>query len=164
MLYHGICSEDEVTIDHPKPTDLQTRTGIVDEKIFEEGGFAEVGVPHFVLFSKNIDNLDVSRLGQKYRYHPWFKQGTNVNFVEIVDLKTIKVRTYERGVEGETFSCGTGAMASALISHMSKKVHMLVTVRTRGGRLRVKWDREFSKLYLTGGAELTFEGQISIKK
>lgn len=160
--YNGWCSEEEVTIDHPAPTDIRTQIGIVNEKIFKEGGSVRVGVPHLVIFSENIQNIDISKWGQKYRFHPFFKDGTNVNFVQIMDSKTLKIRSYERGVEGETLACGTGSMASALISHLSKGLKIPVTVETRGGILRVRWDKGFSRLYLSGQARLIFEGQIEM--
>ena len=160
ILYHGWCSEDEVTIDHPAPMDIRTQVGIVKEKTFEEGGSVVIGVPHLVIFSENIQKIDISKWGAKYRFHPFFKDGINVNFVQVVDPKTLKVRTYERGVEGETFACGTGSMASALISFLSKGIKIPVTVETRGGILTIKWDKEFSRLYLRGQAGLVFEGQI----
>jgi len=160
--YNGWCSEDEVTIDHPAPIDIQTQIEIAHEKIFKGGGSVVVGVPHLVIFSEDIQKINVLKLGRKYRFHPFFKQGTNVNFVQIVDSKTLKIRTYERGVEGETLACGTGAMASALISHLSKGLKIPVTVETRGGILRVRWDKGFSMLYLSGQAGLTFEGHIEI--
>jgi diaminopimelate epimerase len=161
-LYNGWCSEDEVTIDHPAPKDIQTKIGIINEKIFNGGGFVIIGVPHLVIFSKDIQNIDVSKWGKKYRFHPFFKHGTNVNFVQIVDSRTLKIRTYERGVEGETLACGTGSMASALISYLSKGIKIPVTIETTGGTLIVRWDKGFSRLYLSGQARLIFESQIEM--
>jgi diaminopimelate epimerase len=160
VLYHGSCSGDQVTVDHPEPLDVQTQIGIVNENFFEEGGFVIIGVPHLVIFCENIQTIDVNDSGKKYRDHPLFDQGTNVNFVQIMSANTLRVRTYERGVEGETFSCGTGAMASALISHLSKGIKTPVKVRTRGGKLTVDWNKGFSPLYLSGKATLVFEGQF----
>jgi len=160
IIYNGWCFGEKVTIDHPKPLSVRTQIGIVEEEWYEEGGFVVIGVPHMIIFSHNIQDIDVYESGQKYRYHPFFNKGTNVNFVEVMDTKTIQVRTYERGIEGETFACGTGAMASAVISHISKGIKTPVTVLTRGGELMVKWDKAYSRLYLTGGADLIFEGQF----
>jgi diaminopimelate epimerase len=160
IVYHGYCSGDDVTVDHPKPFNIQTKTGIVSEDNFEEGGFLMIGVPHLVIFCDNIQEIDILRSGKKYRHHAFFKQGSNVNFVQTIDNKTIKVRTFERGVEGETFSCGTGAMASALISHVSKGIRNPVKVITKGGKLEVDWEQDFSPLSLSGKAKLVFEGQF----
>ena len=160
ILYHGYCSGNEVTVDHPKPLDIRTQIGIVNEDFFEEGGFLIIGVPHLVIFCDNIQKIDVHEYGKKYRSHHLFEQGTNVNFVQIRDKNTLEVRTFERGVEGETYSCGTGAMASALISHLSKGIKKPVKVRTRGGKLTVSWDKGFNPLYLSGKAELIFEGRF----
>lgn len=163
MIYHGFCSGDEVTIDHPKPIDIQKQIGVIKENYFEEGGFLIVGVPHLVIFCDNIQKVDVDKYGRKYRFHPLFDQGTNVNFVQILDKETLKLRTFERGVEGETLSCGTGAMASALICHVSKGIKNPVKIKTRGGSLTVDWDKGFSPLYLSGKAEMVFEGQFTEK-
>ncbi|MBD3415166.1 MAG: diaminopimelate epimerase [Candidatus Aminicenantes bacterium] len=160
-IYHGWCSKDRVTIDHPAPQDTQTELGIIQEKTFKEGGFAIIGVPHLVIFSNHVQDVDVNELGKKYRHHPRFEKGANVNFVQVLDNHRIKVRTFERGVEGETYACGTGAMASAVISHICNGVASPVEVKTKGGDLLVKWDQGFSRLYLEGEAHLVFEGQLT---
>lgn len=164
VIYHGFCSRDEVTIDHPKPFDIRTQIRMVEEDFFEEGGFVLIGVPHLVIFCDSLQEVHVHELGKKYRCHSFFDQGTNVNFVQTIDTNTITVRTYERGIEGETFSCGTGAMASALISHVSKGIKNPVKVRTKGGKLTVDWDKGFNPLYLSGKAELVFEGRFIEKQ
>ncbi len=89
--------------------------------------FFDTGVPHVILFSKNIDDEKVDILGKEIRYHPLFQpNGTNVNFVEILSHTTvessIKIRTYERGVEDETGACGTGATAASLVLLLKSKI------------------------------------------
>jgi len=163
VIYHGFCSGDGVTIDHPNPQEIQTNMEIVKEKDFEEGGLAVVGVPHLVIFCDDVDGVDVQKSGKKYRTHPFFEQGTNVNFVQIIDAQTLRMRSYERGIEAETLSCGTGAMASALILNITKGVQNPVKIRTRGGRLKVDWEKGFKPLYLSGKAELVFEGRFREK-
>lgn len=159
-IYHGRCSENQVTVDHPEPLDIQTKLGVIRENFFEEGGFLKVGVPHLVIFTSDTAKIDVFKWGRKFRYHPLFDKGTNVNFVQVIDTQILRIRTYERGVEGETFACGTGAMASALISHIKKGIKNPVEVKTKGGTLGVNWDKGFSRLYLSGQARLIFEGKF----
>ncbi len=81
--------------------------------------YIDTGVPHAVIFVDNVDHIDVQTLGHEIRYHKRFApRGANANFVEQIDKNFIKVRTYERGVEGETLACGTGSVASAIITFL----------------------------------------------
>ena len=127
--------------------------------------FINTGSPHYVAFRKNIDELDVFQEGSKIRYDEKFRpDGTNVNFAEIMGENTISVRTYERGVEEETLSCGTGVVAAALGASI-KGISSPVTVKTRGGVLRVsfqKSEKGFQNIYLRGSAILVFQGAIEI--
>lgn len=103
------------------------------------------GAPHVVVFMDKAfeaSNELIHRLGSAIRHHPHFPEGTNVNFIEVVDRKTIFQRTFERGVEGETLACGTGATASGVISGMFGLVDSPVTVRVLGGKLSVTFERE----------------------
>ncbi len=117
------------------------------------------GVPHVVIFLNDIESLDIISLGRKIRFHEFFKPaGTNVNFVRIVGRSTIHVRTYERGVEDETLSCGTGAVASAFIGYKKGFLSSPVEVNTKGGEiLRVYMDKDDS-VYLEGKAAIIYEG------
>ena len=131
----------------------------------EDGIFIDTGSPHFVLFVKNADAVDVVTEGRKWRFSDLFgKKGTNVNFVEIKDKSTIYVRTYERGVENETLSCGTGVTAAALASS-AYGCHSPLTVETKGGLLTVSFQKErdgFSGVWLEGPAEHVFSGIIEL--
>jgi len=104
--------------------------------------FLNTGVPHTVILSEDVDAMDVVRLGREIRYSEPFKPaGTNVNFMSVLDGSTIRVRTYERGVENETMACGTGSTASAIVSWMLGRTKPPVTVITRGGeRLAVHFE------------------------
>lgn len=98
----------------------------------------EVGVPQAVIYTNDLEKLDVVNLGKLIRFHQIFQpQGTNVNFVSILDTHSLKIRTYERGVEDETLACGSGATASAIISCFLGKVTPPVNVRTRGNTILV---------------------------
>jgi diaminopimelate epimerase len=131
------------------------------------GHFINTGVPHVVYLSNNLDTEDVQSIGSRTRWHAIFKPaGTNVNFIQIVGPRRLRIRTYERGVEGETLACGTGAVAAALIAASLEKVMSPVTVITRGGdRLIVSFRREgdsFLDLHLEGEATVVCEGKLFI--
>lgn len=129
--------------------------------------FLDTGSPHHVQFEKNVKELDVFARGRKIRYgDPYNEAGTNVNFVEQVDEQTFKVRTYERGVENETLSCGTGVTAVALASyHLGKTRSNRLQIQTEGGDLRVDFTVEngkFSNVILTGPATFVYKGNIEV--
>ncbi len=124
------------------------------------------GVPHAVIFTQDLAGEDVTGLGRGVRLHKEFQpQGTNVDFVQVTGGHSIKIRTYERGVEGETLSCGTGAVASAVISYLKGEVGPAVEVATEGGSLRVDFQSEKEKVkdvYLEGEARIVYEGRIRL--
>ena len=127
----------------------------------------DTGSPHYVQFVQNLQNMDVKEEGKKIRYSDDFAdEGINVNFVETVDDHTIFVRTYERGVENETLSCGTGVTAAALVSAHNENSFNEIDVRTTGGKLSVEFDlsdeNEYSNIWLCGPAEFVFKGEIGI--
>lgn len=125
------------------------------------------GVPHAVMFVPDADKAMVQQLGPELRRHPHFApRGTNVNFVQVLAPGRIRVRTFERGVEGETLACGTGVTASALVS---AKVHGFtspVGVQVQSGdRLEVSFQENngsFADVRLTGPAEFVFDGKINL--
>lgn len=145
---------------------LKTGKGEVDVSSID------TGVPHTVIFVNNVEKADVAGLGRMIRYHREFApQGTNVNFVMVKDNHHIVVRTYERGVEGETLACGTGVMASAIVAGLRGMVQPPVDCLTRGGdTLRVSYgfnaDGDFlspvSNVILEGPAEVSFKGEITL--
>jgi len=97
-------------------------------------GFVNTGVPHAVVEVKNLDKCDVQKLGAAVRYHKDFAPaGTNANFISVTGPKSLRIRTYERGVEAETLACGTGITASALIAAMTGKVRPPVKVTAASG-------------------------------
>jgi diaminopimelate epimerase len=126
------------------------------------------GSPHYVQLVDDLDNLDVVRLGRQIRYSDQFKQvGINVNFVKQIAQKHISIRTYERGVEDETLSCGTGATACALVEGRSfSEGNHSVCVDVLGGQLQVSYERHedgsFSHVNLKGPATFVFEGAIHV--
>jgi diaminopimelate epimerase len=161
--FHG----DRVTVNLTQPENLQ-----LDELIPLSAGKLTVhsvntGVPHAVLFVPDADKAMIQQLGPELRHHSRFApKGTNVNFVQVLGSSRIRVRTFERGVEGETLACGTGVSASALISSRVHKFGSPVRVQVQGGdELDVSFverDGSFTDVRLTGPADFVFEGQINL--
>jgi diaminopimelate epimerase len=117
------------------------------------------GVPHAVVFVDEIGAIDPIVLGPIIRNHPTFPKGANVNFVEKVSETMLRIRTFERGVEGETWSCGTGATASAAVAHKLGYTEKDVLVETKGGPLRIEIGDEVTMM---GPAESVFIGLLQI--
>ncbi len=128
--------------------------------------FLDTGSPHHVQLMSGLETLDVKKLGSKIRYgEPYGKAGANVNFVEANGSDTFSVRTYERGVENETLSCGTGVTAVALAMHrLGKTESNKVKLSTPGGVLEVAFeqnDKGYKSIWLIGKATQVFKGEIS---
>lgn len=120
--------------------------------------FMNTGVPHLVLkVEGDLGAVEVLKIAPELRAHPRFPQGTNVNFVKVVDSGKLHVRTYERGVEGETLSCGTGVTAAALAFWKTAPGISSMEIETRGGPVKVL--RENGSIFLEGPARLVFVGQ-----
>lgn len=125
------------------------------------------GSPHYVCFQDELDNLDVKTKGAEIRNNTTYKkEGINVNFVEPLVADTFQVRTFERGVEDETLSCGTGVTAVALCMHYANKtIHNTVYLKTLGGNLSVTFEKDnngYKNIFLQGPAELVFSGKIKV--
>ena len=125
------------------------------------------GSPHIVNFVSDVVGTDIVTEAKKIRYNERFaREGINVNFVEEISEREIYVRTYERGVEGETLSCGTGVVASSLaLADKNQSGITSVDIETPGGKLKVKFERAaegYKEVYLIGPAERVFEGSIEI--
>ncbi len=140
---------------------LETTHGTVDVH------FIHTGVPHAVVFVPDADAALVSAMGSEIRWHTHFQpSGTNVNFVQILAPNWIRVRTYERGVEGETLACGTGVTASALILASQHEAHSPVRVQVEGGdELEVHFNRtddRFEHVQLIGPAQTVFRGALTL--
>lgn len=126
------------------------------------------GVPHAVVFVDDLENVPVCEWGAGLRYHEAFKpKGTNANFAKVLAPGSISIRTYERGVEGETLACGTGMVACALIHHELTGAPSPVTVLVKGGdTLRIGFTEtaphEYTDVTLFGPADFVFQGAVSI--
>ncbi len=156
---------DVVKLRLTDPHHVKINFSIMIENRPLEVSFINTGVPHVVHFVHNLGEFDVFQTGRKIRYHKEFQpEGTNANFMEVIDRHTIRVRTYERGVEDETLACGTGAVASALIASGKGLVESPVDVRVKSGEtLKIyfhKTDGEFKDIYLEGKAKVVYEGHL----
>jgi diaminopimelate epimerase len=139
---------------------------VTGPKLINNNYFLNTGSPHYVIFTNQVSALDVFAEGKRLRWSEAFKPGgTNVNFAE-VENDGIYVRTFERGVEDETLSCGTGVTASAIASVLTGHFDRgPVNVRTRGGNLRVEFEvkgDEITDIWLRGPATFVFEGNVEI--
>ncbi len=148
-----------------KPKELHLNFLIRTDYEWFMAHFVNTGVPHVVIFYDEVDDLDVNFLGAKIRNHEMFApEGTNVNFVCLKEegiKKYLKIRTFERGVEGETLACGTGAAASAYIAWKQGLISQPVEVLTRGGEiLTIYIDEKQNQIYLEGETRFVFEGKI----
>jgi diaminopimelate epimerase len=156
-----------VRLSDPKDHCVDIPLKVLGRKITVQ--YIDTGVPHTIVFVNDIDKIDVKKIGETIRYHEAFKpRGTNVNFVEQVSDSFINVRTYERGVEGETLACGTGSVASAIITYLKanpnirSKEKAYVKVSTTGKEiLEITFDiinRKPTNVWLKGSANLIAQG------
>jgi len=163
-----------IAVDGPHEAVIQDN-GWVNLKMKDVTGLEEhfeytvldTGSPHYVRSVNDIMNYDVVHEGKAVRYNDRFKKaGINVNFVEAGDDK-IYVRTYERGVENETLSCGTGVTASALVFAHNENGFNHIDVQTPGGKLAVEFnkleDNKFSDIWLCGPAAFVYEGKVEVE-
>jgi len=161
-LYEAEVAGKRVKLLLPAAHDWRERLGVVQEPELREGGFVNTGVPHLVLFCENVAGVDVTTVGKKYRFHRALApEGVNVDFVEVRGPQHLVLRTYERGVEAETLSCGTGCVAAALVAHRQAGARFPVTVETTGGLLRVHLDETTGRPALEGEVQFVFEGRLS---
>ncbi|NEV93304.1 diaminopimelate epimerase [Psychroflexus sp. YR1-1] len=154
-LHSAIIKEDSVNL---KMVDVPM------VNLSKDASFLDTGSPHHVAFVDDVYDFDVFTQGRRIRNLPNYKaiKGTNVNFIQVID-EALHVRTYERGVEDETFSCGTGVTAAAITAKMSSKLDKLpIKVVTKGGSLEVDFEVEgpnaVKNIWLKGPAKLVFEG------
>jgi len=119
-----------------------------------------MGVPHTVVFVDDLDSVDVKTFGPLVEKHPLFPNGTNVNFVEVVNRTRVKLRTWERGA-GATLACGTGSCATAVASILNEHTDRSVIVELQYGELLIEW-AEDGTVFMTGPAEESFTGETNL--
>lgn len=159
---------NSVKINMGSPMDLKSPINLNYENQEFEVYFINTGVPHAVMFVEDINTTDVFNIGKFLRYHEAFKpKGTNCNFVQITGQSSIKVRTYERGVEDETYSCGTGTCASAIISVLYKELKWpIISTTIKNDSLivdsTISKNNEIQEFFLNGPVTVTFNGEVEI--
>lgn len=118
-----------------------------------------MGNPHAVTFLNGVDSFEVEKYGKKLEINPVFPQKANIEFIEVVSSQRIKMRVWERG-SGETMACGTGACASVVACILNGLTQRAVTVELLGGNLQIEWRKEDNHIYMTGPAQIVFEGVL----
>lgn len=135
---------------------------VIDEPIMVGGKEyhmtgVSMGNPHDVVFMDDIKNLEIEKIGPLFENHERFPNRINTEFVNVIDRHTAQMRVWERG-SGETLACGTGACAVAVACILNGLTENIVTVKLLGGDLQIEWDREKNTVYMTGPAEVSFDG------
>jgi diaminopimelate epimerase len=155
-----VLDDGQVRVRLTPAKDLQTNMSLDVDGQNLTVHFVNTGVPHAVIFFPDVSLVDVKGLGRAVRFHAAFAPaGTNANFVTVKNDRELILRTYERGVEDETYACGTGACASAVVAHALGLTGPQVEVRTSGGEiLGVGLDQ--GQVYLRGAAEVAFSGEL----
>jgi diaminopimelate epimerase len=154
-----------VKVGIPDPSDLRMDVDIGRQSGWLSVDFINTGVPHTIVQVEEVSNHPVFDQGRAIRYDPFFSPaGTNADFIQVLGPDMLAMRTYERGVEGETLACGTGAIASALAASVRDLVKPPVKVRTRGGEeLRIHFRQQgdsFTEVFLEGGTSLVYKAGL----
>ena len=139
---------------------------VVDEPLCVDGKTfrmtcVSMGNPHAVIYVDDVQGMDLEKTGPSFENHERFPNRINTEFAHVLDRNTVEMRVWERG-SGETLACGTGACAVAVASILNGYTEDQVTVRLLGGDLKIEWDREANKVYMTGPAEVVFDGEIRL--
>ncbi|MCD7739616.1 MAG: diaminopimelate epimerase [Lachnospiraceae bacterium] len=120
-----------------------------------------MGNPHAVIFVEDVDSLDLEKIGPYFENHEAFPNRINTEFVKVIDEHTVQMRVWERGT-GETLACGTGCCATAVACVLNNLTRPEITVKVRGGEIKINYDQNADKVYMTGPAETVFEGVLEI--
>ena len=120
-----------------------------------------MGNPHAITYIDDVKHLEIEKIGPKFENHEIFPDRVNTEFVHVIDRNTVEMRVWERG-SGETYACGTGACAVAVSSILNGLTEEEVTVKLLGGDLKIFWDRQENRVYMTGSATTVFDGEIDL--
>jgi diaminopimelate epimerase len=167
ILEAEVTLDKRVSVKMSDPTNIRLNHIILLNSSEHEIHSINTGVPHAVLFIDDMMGTDIKKLGSKIRHYREFAPaGTNVDFIRLKSEDSLYIRTYERGVEGETLACGTGACAAAIVSHLLGKTKVPTKMYTKSGSiLRIYFDvsddSRVTNLYLEGDAAVVYEGELS---
>jgi diaminopimelate epimerase len=173
MIFETLAGPIQAWVDGPiaklqltEPKDQRLNQQIESDGKPIDFDFLNTGVPHTLIWVEDVEKIDVTGLGPKIRYHEHFRPaGTNVDFVQLTATGLLSLRTYERGVEGETLACGTGAVAAAGVAFLKNRLASPVKVRTRGGEILTIYlegqaGQRIDRVYLEGAVRLVFQGEV----
>lgn len=158
--------ESKVKIQLTRPQGMKSDQTIMVGQEKMHFDFINTGVPHAVIWVEDARAADLVGTGPRVRFHEFFKPaGTNVNFVQVLEPGWLRVRTYERGVEGETLACGTGAVAAASFAFLTKNFESPIRLRTQGGEILTVYlegqpGQRIDQVYLEGEVRLIFQGEV----
>lgn len=160
-LHHASIEQENISIDMGSPSHLQWNVPLLFQQQSLHFHFLDTGVPHAVYFHSDIDAIDLQQLGPYVRHHAaWGPKGTNVTLAQKINNSHCKMRTYERGVEGETLGCGTGAAAVALAAVQQFGLKSPLTISMKAGDVEISFKDE--NIIMTGPAVCAFEGKVDI--
>lgn len=144
-----IISDEDTVLQEPIEVDRVTyyMTGV------------SMGNPHAVIYMDEISEMEIEKLGPLFEFHKRFPRRINTEFAKVEDRRHVSMRVWERG-SGETLACGTGACAVAVASILNGYTENTVTVKLLGGELQIEWDREKNRVFMTGPAEIVFDGEL----
>jgi diaminopimelate epimerase len=168
-VHSALVKTDGVKLEmmEPRGLDLDVRLGLKEREL--TAAFIDTGVPHVVVAVDDAEKVDVLGLGREIRNLPGFQpEGANADFAQLLGDGRVKVRTYERGVEGETLSCGTGCVAAAVVMGLRRSVSSPVTCVTASGETLKVYYRKKSQsiegVFLEGGASIVYEGRLPLSE
>lgn len=164
----------QITVDMGKPElraelvpVVSEQEQVINETIYVAGKnwkmtAVSMGNPHCVIFIEEpVKNFPLEEVGPQFESHERFPKRVNTEFIQVLDRKTVNMRVWERG-SGETMACGTGACASAVAAILCGYTEDEITLHLLGGDLKVRWDREENRVYMTGPATVVFDGEINL--
>ena len=156
-IHDGIVDHDVINI---------SMSDVIGFEKYEDYLFIDSGSPHLVKYVQDVNSIDLINVSQKIQHSNQFKEGVNVNFVSKNIDNSFQIRTYERGVEEETLSCGTGAVAAAIaLNILSLADSSEINLKTKGGLLNIKFKKsknKYTDIYLSGKVKKVFDGIIKV--
>jgi diaminopimelate epimerase len=166
-VHEAVIDRDTVSLRMKEPVQVDLEVPLVLSGRELSASFVNSGVPHVVILVEDVEKIDVLELGREIRYLPSFQpEGTNADFAQARGDNSIRVRTYERGVEDETLACGTGCVAAALVMALKRGFASPVACSTAGGEvLNVRFERKgnaLSRIFLEGSAVVVYEGKLPV--